>query len=705
MKKSISRLLICLLAAAAMPLAAVHIGFAMPSGARRGTEVEVTFGGQKFGGVDGCYVSGEGVTVTSVESVRNVPHPDGRQRRYLYKVLRNLHRGDPRKIPLPENTEGWRWHPFYDRLANLSDGEREILYRFLFIRKNSLQDSPAIRGRVLVRLSIAPDAKPGEREIRLVAGGRVSNPLKFFISTAPEYRDPYFVIPPGKPHVPQVEIPAVLNGQIYPGETDSFTFEAEKNQTYTFSAKARYLMPFIGDGVPGHFQMVMEVLDPDGKKVAFADDNYFDPDPVLTFTAPASGRYTLRLRDALYRGREDFVYRVEAYKGKMRKPEFPAPPVRGLPVVQNAAGKSVFFPVLLRDTLRTAAGNSYKFQAEPGEVVMLEVFARRLGLPPDAVLQVFDRYGKVLAANDDVPRLKAGIILHGAADPVVRFTAPEAGTYTVNVRDVAGEAGEDHGYYLRIDRVRPRFAVYCVPSAVIVSSDGVGTATMVVERYDGFNGEIKLHLRHEDFKIIGTDSIPAGCDRAKVTFYTSGRRMFLPPQEVDILASGGGYSCRVIPGDEMMQAFAYTHIAPAQKLFLTRSWLGLPLSRINWAKYPGKVKLDAPAVVTAKVSSRYFPKNGEAELIAVDPPSWLKILPGRTHIAAPGTIKTTRWREVTKWHELKLTLAADASGKNKAVNQIFKVVVRFDRTGKDGKAKRVSQTTVLPAIRIEGGSL
>jgi hypothetical protein len=240
---------------------------------------------------------------------------------------------------------------------------------------------------------------------------------------------------------------------------------------------------------------------------------------------------------------------------------------------------------------------------------------------------------------------------------------------------------------------------------VEVGSNGIGIATLVAERYDGFNGEIKLHLNSADFKIIGADTIPAGCSRAKVTIYASGKRSYLPPQEVKIVASGGGHTAAVIPGDEMMQAFAYTHIAPAQKLILTRAWRGLPLDKINWSRYPGTVKLDAPAVVTAKVLSRNFPANGEAELVAVDPPSWLKIKPDKRNIAASGTIKSTRRRKAPVWHELQLTLEADPSGKNQAVNQVFKVVVRFTRTGKDGKPRKMVWETVLPAVRIDGGSL
>ena len=89
----------------ALPVFAVHIGFVMPAGARRGATVELIVGGQSFGGVDDVLVSGGGVTVESVEVVTGIPFPSNEQRRYLYSWLRGIHRGDPRKPPLPERYE------------------------------------------------------------------------------------------------------------------------------------------------------------------------------------------------------------------------------------------------------------------------------------------------------------------------------------------------------------------------------------------------------------------------------------------------------------------------------------------------------------------------------------------------------------------------------------------------------------------------
>ena len=43
---------------------------------------------------------------------------------------------------------------------------------------------------------------------------------------------------------------------------------------------------------------------------SYADDFRFDPDPSLVCEIPADGEYVLEIKDAIYRGREDFVYRI-----------------------------------------------------------------------------------------------------------------------------------------------------------------------------------------------------------------------------------------------------------------------------------------------------------------------------------------------------------------------------------------------------------
>ena len=706
--KLIRRLLGCLLAVAGFRSAAIHLGFVMPAGARTGTTVELIVGGQDFGRVDGVWLTGGGVTVESVTPVRSIPHPESGQRRYLDQWLQGIRKGETAKPPLPEDTSGWRQHPFFDRLDALSDCERDILYRFLFVPGNPLQTSPAINARALVRLRVEPDAKPGEREFRLMAKGRISNPMKFFIDTVPECREPYFPLPPAKPPTPHFTVPAVLNGQIMPGETDDFTFAAKKGETVTFCAKARDLLPFIGDGVPGHFQMVLEVRDAGGRTVVRADDRFFDPDPELEFTAPAEGTYTLAVRDALYRGRADFVYRIRVVPGPAPRRRIAAPELPGVRVVSASdlpPGKPAAFPALIRDVLRGAGGNRYSFRAEAGTPVMLEVFARRQGSPADPLLRVRDAAGRLLAVNDDVPRLKAGIILHRAADPELRFVPPASGVYTVEVSDLTGAFGPEYEYFLRIDRVRPRFAVYAVPSATEINLFGVGVTELVVERFDGFAGEIKLRLRHAgDVTIAGANTIPAGCDRAKVTFRVKNQRRSLPVAGV-LEASAGEFVTRVIPGDEMMQAFAYTHIVPARQMLFSRERRGPGRERFSWAEPRDKVTLDRETTLTVNMNLRSLPADAEADLVMVDPPKWLNVVPERTKRAAAGQVKPApENRKKPAYYPLRIGLRAAPEGKGMAVNQLFKVVWKYNsRPDKDGKVRRIVQESVLPTVRVEGG--
>ena len=90
------------------------------------------------------------------------------------------------------------------------------------------------------------------------------------------------------------------------------------------SAEARSLNPYLADAVPGWFQAVLALYDEKGREVAFADDYRFDPDPVLLYEVPETGVYELEVRDAIYRGRQDFVYRVSVSEQPFVETVFPA---------------------------------------------------------------------------------------------------------------------------------------------------------------------------------------------------------------------------------------------------------------------------------------------------------------------------------------------------------------------------------------------
>ncbi|MBO5681431.1 MAG: hypothetical protein J6T08_06920, partial [Lentisphaeria bacterium] len=193
------------------------------------------------------------------------------------------------------------------------------------------------------------------------------------------------------------------------------------------------------------------------------------------------------------------------------------------------------------------------------------------------------------------------------------------------------------------------------------------------------------------------------CDRTAITLYYSGKDLKKPLQAA-LEASGGGFTTKVIPGDEMMQAFAYTHITPAQNLLLSALWKNPGLSKFNWQDKPGTVKLDKDVTLTVNINTRNHPKDARAELMLIDPPSWLKVRPGKSHIAEPGKVKSVTGKAKMVPHPLKITLHAEKEGKGKAVNQLFKVCWQYNsKPDKNGKIRRITQEVILPARRIEGG--
>jgi hypothetical protein len=167
----------------------------------------------------------------------------------------------------------------------------------------------------IVTIAAASDVRPGVYSAWLWDGNGISAPHPFLVSKAKRVAEPLYK-PPHRPAAEPktVEVSdggVVLDGQIMPGETDSFRLRLQKPVKYRFKVTARELQPYIGDAVPGFFNPAIVIRDGKGEVVASADDRArFRPDPVLDFRPKESGVYTLEIHDVLYRGRADFVYAI-----------------------------------------------------------------------------------------------------------------------------------------------------------------------------------------------------------------------------------------------------------------------------------------------------------------------------------------------------------------------------------------------------------
>lgn len=92
-------------------------------------------------------------------------------------------------------------------------------------------------------------------------------------------------------------------------------------------------------------------------------------------------------------------------------------------------------------TVEELATDYFTFSAKKGEQFSLDLLARRLGSTLDPLLRILDKSGKELVYSLQFNEPNG--------DPRIRFTAPEAGTYSLELRDVSYHGGGNYFYRLR----------------------------------------------------------------------------------------------------------------------------------------------------------------------------------------------------------------------------------------------------------------
>jgi hypothetical protein len=610
------------------------IGYAYPAGGQQGQTFQVTLAGQVLRNPTTVYVSGAGVSATIIQYEGPYGLLTREQFQELAGELKDLRdrrvaeaAGLPPPPPNPKRPAGVMLPDFPD-LRNLDQDTpaqlKAIADKYLGPTKKA-RVAP-LAERVIVQMTIDPAAEPGDRELRVQAQQGLSNPLIFQVGTLPEV----LAQKPNGPHdppQPTLDLPVVINGQILPGGVDRFRVRARQSQKLVFQAQARHLDPYLADAVPGWFQATLALYDAQGHEVAYDDDYRFDPDPVIFYEVPESGEYVVEIKDALYRGREDFVYRITAGELPFVTSIFPlgaqagthaAATVTGwnlpgaeAPLDTTPGGDSIRYlnlgspsfadplPYQVSDFPEVTASGShatlataqpvtlptvvngrleqpgefdvYRFQATAGQQVVAEVYARRLGSPVDSLLRLMDATGKVLAWNDDAPDPESGLLTHHA-DSYLMTTLPAAGTYYVQMSDAQRHGGPDYGYRLYLRAPQPDFALRVTPSSLVVPTGRAALITVYAIRKDGFTGDIQVTLADAPpgFSLSG-GTIPASRDHIDMTL-TAPQQQLDQPAVVRLAGAaqidGATVSHPAVPADDRMQAFAYHHLVPAQDLLV-----------------------------------------------------------------------------------------------------------------------------------------
>jgi hypothetical protein len=725
-------LTVCVRATAAHAAApgAPSIGYVYPAGARQGADIEIMVGGQNVRNATAAYVSGAGVTASIVGRLGPLGNEQRKElQRRLFQLLRQRlaaapgaarrpalparrarqpadkpQAEDAQPVPLPD-------HPLLRDLESKSIGELyEVARRFLVMR--AIQPTPAaISQLVVLQIEVAPDAPPGERELRLLTPNGVSNPLRFEVGLLPEVSEQEPNGPLAGPRVPQmqmlpietpaptqVDVPVVLNGQIMPGDADRFRFSARQGQNLVITAQARELMPYLADAVPGWFQAMLTLYDATGAEVACADHYRFHPDPVLFYKVPQDGEYTIEIRDTIYRGREDFVYRVTigeqpfithvfplGGQGRGASPAAHRPqaaitgwnlPAKGLsldmqpgashirqvewhgqkwlsnsipyavddlpqadeaePNDAAAKAQALTLPRIVNGRIsRPGDSDWFRFEGRADEQVVAEVYARRLDSPLDSLLRLTDAEGRVIAANDDCPDKETGLLTH-QADSYLSVRLPRDGVYYVRLSDVEGHGDDEYAYRLRIGSPRPDFSLCVTPSGVSFAPTGVAVLRVHVFRRDGFDGEIEVALKDAPAGLtLSGGRIPRGRESACMTLAAPagqparrpGRgRPFSVQLEGRALIGGATVTRPVMPAEDMMQAFAYLHLVPAQELVAN---IGRVAGAGVQVELPeaGALRVPVGGAVPVRVKAPPSPMLEQVRLALSDPPKGVSLGP------------------------------------------------------------------------------
>jgi len=742
-------------------LSGPRIGYVYPAGGRQGTTFNVTVGGQFLEGVTEAQFFGEGISARVVDYIRPTNQKEDdelkaemeklQEKRRLARSPATVVGGSP-EAPKPV------WTPEDD--ARVAELRVKLAYRM------NRQTAPAICEAVKLEVTIAPSAEPGDREIRLHNTNGLSNPMLFRVGQLPEFSEPAehpSTIAPdargaeARPLGPSPErtvtLPAVVNGQIMPGEIDCIRFAATKGQKIVIAASARALIPYLADAVPGWFQATLALYDAKGHELAYDDRFEFNPDPVLYYEIRADGDYVIKIKDSIYRGRQDFVYRITvgelpfitsifplggragekttvALKGwnlpaaKLAMDGTGKPPGEFLltaprdglrsnqmafaldtepecaevePNDDSAHAQKLVLPVIVNGRIDKAGDRDiFYFEGRADQPVIIEVFARRLNSPLDSILQVTDAQGKQIAANDDYEDKGYGLTTHHA-DSRLSLRLPTDGTYYIHLGDTQHQGGPEFGYRLHVRPPRPDFELRVAPSSINVRGNTHVPLTVFVLRKDGFSGEIELGL-HDSSRAFGLSGarIPAGQDKVRLTLTTPATPRveaypvnFLGRANVD----GKPVVRDAVPAEDMMQAFSYRHLVPAKEMKVQVIGRGaVPKTAIRLEdKTPLKIPAGGTASFHVVVQAGKTFENLQLELS--EPPDGLSI---QKSSDGPGAIE--------------IVFAADAA-KTKPGQQGNLIVIatgeranatetKADKPKKNPGARRIP-LSALPAIAYE----
>ncbi len=191
-----------------------------------------------------------------------------------------------------------------------------------------------------LRVSTSQSARLGFRELRAIAPEGLSN-LKIIRVDFLEPRDE--IEPNDRADQAQtVSIGMAVHGLLKEREYDHYKIDLLEGQLFTAEVEAQRL------GQP--LSPTLTLIGPDGQALAQANDTRgLEHDSRISLRVPSSGTHLLQVRDAVYLGSDQSLYRLRLHDGLVATALFPLAARRGSRVEIEAFGGSILEP--LRQTL------------------------------------------------------------------------------------------------------------------------------------------------------------------------------------------------------------------------------------------------------------------------------------------------------------------------------------------------------------------
>ncbi len=497
-------------------------------------------------------------------------------------------------------------------------------------RSANRQDQAENPNVVRFSVTITPDAPPGPRDLWIITPKGPTNRFKFLVGEIPEVNEADDNHDNDTLETAQAldSLPVLINGQIDQADRDIFRFTAKAGQTIVCDFKGQSILPYVADAVPGWLQACMTLYDSAGNVITYVDDWRFRPDPVIIHKVEKDGEYRLEVKDTLFRGREDLVYRlsigelpfithiyplggkrdadaqVELYGANLPAANTgfaipgDAPGLRQIQVNANGLTSNVLpfavgdhpetpeaepnddlekanrieTPVTINGRIQQGGDADYfVFTAKAKDVVVLDAWARRLESPLDPIITLYNATGGRLAENDDTLDESQGLITHHA-DSYLTYTIRTDGDYVVRIGDVQALGGQEFAYRLTVGPPRQDFELRVFPANLRLAKGTSTLAKIKAYRRHGFNGEISVTAAGlPPGFVAGTAVVGPGLKETRFTITAppdAPLGIVSPTFEGKAKIGEAEVVRTVVPAEDLMQAFYYRHDVPTDELLL-----------------------------------------------------------------------------------------------------------------------------------------